>query len=56
MKIINIERVNGKGQKLILSSGEYSELVEALRQAGKYTIYQSTSNGECGRFEVEVEH
>ncbi len=56
MKIINIERVNGKGQKLILSSGEYSELVEALRQAGRYTIYQEKSNGECGRFEVEVEH
>ena len=54
MKII--KWANGKGQKLVLSEGEYEELVEALSQAGNYTIYQETSNGECGRFEVEVKH
>ena len=51
-----IKWANGKGQKLILSEGEYEELVEALRQAGRHTIYQETSDGECGRFEIEVEH
>jgi len=51
-----IKWANDRGQKLILSEGEYEELVEALRQAGRYTISQSKSEGECGRFEVEVEH
>mgnify|MGYP001584266163 CR=1 FL=1 len=52
-----IKWANGKGQKFILSEGEYEELCEALSQAGKTRrIDTETSKGECGRFEIEIEH
>ena len=53
MKII--KWANDKGQKLILTEGEYEELCEALEQAGENRrIDKETSEGECGRFEVEI--
>ena len=44
-----IKWANDKGRKLILSEGEAEELIEALRQALRI------GNGDCGRFEVEIE-
>ena len=52
-----IKWTTGKGQKgqtLILSSGEYEELEEALRIASRRTIYEESTAGGCGRFKVEI--
>ena len=50
-----IKWANAKGQKLILSEGEYEELEEALSKAGRNRrIDRESSYGECGRFEVEI--
>ena len=51
-----IKWANNKGQKLVLTEGEYEELCEALSQAGRNRrVDKEISEGECGRFEVEIE-